>query len=129
MRTLPIRSRQLQVKSEYDVVVMRQEVRQLARDLGLGLSQQAKISTAISAVARALIATGRCTTMRMRTDDQALHPALEISCTLAVQQTPEELAQLEQALHVGEARALVDEAGLSLDGSGALLILRMWLNR
>ena len=51
-----VRTRHLQIRNEYDVVAMRQEVRQVARDLGLGLSQQAKIATAISTVARALIA-------------------------------------------------------------------------
>lgn len=108
---------------------MRQEVRQVARDLGLGLSQQAKIATAISTVARALIVANYSAKMGLRTDDLAPRPALEISCQLEVGQLMTDVAQLEELLHFGEARALVDEASLSLTGGGALFSLRMWLNR
>jgi hypothetical protein len=122
-------TRQLQIRNEYDVVAMRQEVRQVARDLGMGLSQQAKIATAISTVARALIAANCSATMGMRTNDLASQPALEIVCQLALSQLPTDQAQLEELLHFSEARALVDEATLTFDGAGALLSLRMWLNR
>jgi hypothetical protein len=122
-------TRHLQIRNEYDVVAMRQEVRQVARDLGLGLSQQAKVATAISTIARALIAANYSATMGMRTDDLPPRPALEIVCHLPANPLLKDLAQLEQLLHFGEARALVDEASLSLDGGGALLSLRMWLNR
>ena len=101
----------------------------MARELGLGLSQQAKIATAISTVARALLAANYSATMGLRTDDLAPRPALEITCQLVVGQLVTDLAQLEQILHFSEARALVDEASLSLTGGGALLSLRMWLNR
>ena len=121
--------RQLQIHTEYDVVAMRQEVRQVARDLGLGLSQQAKIATAISTVARALIAASCSATMGMRTDDLAPQPALEIACRLVVGELSIDQRQLEELLHFGEARTLVDEASLTLDGGSALLSLRMWLNR
>jgi hypothetical protein len=130
MRISPaVQTRHLQIRNDYDVVAMRQEVRQVARDLGLGLSQQAKIATAISTVARALIAVNCSATMGMRLDDLAARPALEIVCQLAVSQMMLDLAQLEQLLHFGEARALVDEASLALEGGGAILSLRMWLNR
>jgi hypothetical protein len=122
-------NRQLQIRNDYDVVAMRQEVRQLARDLGLGLSQQAKIATAISTIARALIAARYSAMMGMRIDDLALRPALEIACRLSAAQLLADVSQLEELLHFGEARALVDEASLALDDSGALLSLRMWLNR
>ena len=108
---------------------MRQEVRQVARDLGLGLSQQAKIATAISTIARALIAANYSATMGIRTNDLASQPALEIVCQLAGGQLLIDQAQLEGLLQFSEARALVDEASLSLDNGGALLLLRMWLNR
>ena len=130
MRMSPaVQTRHLQICNDYDVVAMRQEVRQVARDLGLGLSQQAKIATAISTIARALIAANCSATMGMRMDEQAPRPALEIICQLVVSQLMIDLAQLEQLLHFSEARALVDEASLALEGSGAVLSLRMWLNR
>jgi hypothetical protein len=130
MRISPAsKTRQLQICNEYDVVAMRQEVRQVARELGLGLSQQAKIATAISTVARALIAANCSASMGMRMDDLASRPTLEIACQLAVGRLSIDLAQLEQLIHFAEARALVDEALLALDSGGAVLSLRMWLNR
>jgi hypothetical protein len=130
MRSSPvIQTRHLQIHNEYDVVAMRQEVRQVARDLGLGLSQQAKIATAISTISRALISANCSATMGIRVDDLASRPTLEIICQLAVGHLSADLAQLEQLLHFGEARALVDEASLALDNGGATLCLRMWLNR
>jgi len=130
MRTPPAaQPYQLPLTCEYDVVAMRQAVRQVARDLGLGLSQQAKIATAISTIARALIAASCRTTIRMRLDDALPRPALEIVCHGPLGVLPGDLAQLEQLLHFGEARALVDAAELALGESGALLSLRMWLSR
>jgi hypothetical protein len=119
----------LQIRNESDIVAVRQEVRQVARNLGLGLSQQAKIATAISTVTRALIAASSSATMAIRTDDLAPRPALQIACQVSVDQIAVDLAQLEQALHFGEARALVDEAALTVEGDMVLLSLRMWLNR
>jgi hypothetical protein len=119
---------QMQIRNEYDVVALRQEVRQLARNLGLGLSQQAKIATAISTVARAVIASRCSAVMSMRADDQGPHPALEVACSLSAPKSLIDLPQLEELLHFGEARSLVDEASLALEESGALLSLRMWLN-
>ena len=124
-----VQTRQLHIHNDYDVVAMRQAVRQVARDLGLSLSQQAKIATAISTVARALIAANYRATMGIRTNELASQPALEIVCQLAMDQLPLEQAQLEGLMQFSEARALVDEASLSLDNGGAVLILRMWLNR
>jgi hypothetical protein len=121
--------RQFHVQSEYDVIVMRQEVRQVARGLGLELSQQAKIATAMSTVARALVASNYSTTMHMRADYQEPRPALEISYQLSTEQAPETLAQLEQTLYFRQARALVDDAWLALADDGALLILRMWIKK
>jgi hypothetical protein len=120
---------QMPIKTDYDVVVMRQHVRQMARDLGLELSQQAKIATAISTVARALIAMNCSTTIWMRTEDIGPQPALVLSCDLPAKQISDDLTQLEQRLHFGAARALVDQATLTLDGNEALLSLRIWLRR
>jgi hypothetical protein len=108
---------------------MRQEVRQVARELGLGLTQQAKISTAISTIARSLIAANCYATMSMRTDVLASRPAIEILCRLSSDHELTNLGELTQLLHFGEAQALVDEATLALESGGALCYLRMWLQR
>jgi hypothetical protein len=120
---------QVPIKTDYDVVIMRQHVRHLARDLGLALSQQAKIATAISTVARALVVMNCSTTIWMRTEDISSRPALVLTCSLPVKQIPNDLTQLEHQLQFGAARALVDGATIRFDGNGALLSLHMWLSR
>ena len=118
--------RELEIRTEFDIVAMRQEVRQAARTLGLGLTQQAKISAAISTIARALLAANCHTTMCMWTDTIASRPVMEISCALSTSQLSVDLIQLTQLLHFGQAQVLVDEATLSLDGDSVLCCLRMW---
>lgn len=120
--------RQLHVQSELDVILMRQEVRQAARDLGLGLSQQARISAAISTIARALVAAHCSALMCMQANKRTTRPMLEISCILSLIDSLNDTNTLEQLLHLGEARALVDEAALWMESEGAHLSLRMWLH-
>ena len=120
---------QLSIKTDYDVVIARQHVRHLARDLGLMLSQQAKISTAISTVARALIVLNCSTKVQLWIDDAAPRPALTVICRFLPRGYLDDLARLEEVLRFGEARMLVDEAALSSDAHGDLLSLRMWLSR
>jgi len=117
------------IKTVFDVVVMRQHVRHLARDLGLTLSQQAKIATAISTVARALVAVDGSTTVQLWVDDAPPHPALAITCRFQSSHQFDDLAYLEQVLRFDDVRMLVDEAALSPDAQGGLLSLRMWLRR
>ncbi len=117
------------MENALDVVTMRQEVRQLARDLGLGLIPQAKISTAVSTIARALITAQGSTTLSLQADERAARPALNITWPLSSNGTPEHLAHLEQVIQFDSTRSLVDEASLISDSHGALLTLRMWLNR
>ncbi|MBN1483236.1 MAG: hypothetical protein JXA37_00815 [Chloroflexia bacterium] len=45
-------SRRVDLLDNYDVVVARQTAREMARDLGFGLTDQARIATAVSEVAR-----------------------------------------------------------------------------
>jgi hypothetical protein len=120
--------REHRITTAYDVIIMRQDVRQAARALGLGLGQQAKIATAVSTVAQALIAAYNHTTVQLWVDDAAPHPALVVTCRFLPSYRIDDLAHQEQVLHFGEARMLVDEAVLSLEKPGVLLSLRMWLN-
>jgi hypothetical protein len=116
------------IANDYDVVLMRREVRQLARELGLGLAQQAKLAAAISMVARTLIAINQGTTIRMWTSELLACPTLEISCSMASQPLLEDSARLERELRFDEIRSLVDMATMSLDGSETLLTMRIQLN-
>jgi hypothetical protein len=119
----------MRVHCEHDVITMRQEVRQMARLLGLGLVEQAKIATAISAVARVLLTLDCTTVFTMRATGQGEHSALEISCVPPFGSEPIDIGQLEQKLNLTSTRLLVDEASLSRDANDLVLILRMRLAR
>ncbi len=101
----------------------------MARELGLGLSQQAKIATAISTIARALISTPGSTIVQLWVDHGAPSPAFVLSCRFVSADQPDNLVHLEQSIRFDETRILVDEAVLSADEYGILISLRMWLNR
>lgn len=121
-------STQLVVSNDYDVVAMRQDVRQQARTLGLGLIQQAKLATAISAVARALLAIQQSTTFTMQTTTRGIRPALEIECVATIHPSSADATEMEQTFHMHEARLLVDETDIILQQNKAHLTLRVWLS-
>ncbi len=118
---------QMIVRNDYDVVAMRQDVRQQARLLGLGLIHQAKLATAISAIARGLLAIHPSPVFTMQMTTEGPRRALEIACIAELGSSIGERTQLEEALHFEEARMLVDEASLALGNHEARLTLRMWL--
>jgi hypothetical protein len=111
--------------TEYDVITMRQEVRQIARALGLGLAEQAKIATAMSTIARVLIDRNRSAMFTLQTINQEAQAALEIVCVLGV--APLDDTQLEQMWNLANVRLLVDEAMLLRDAGEAVLRVRMRL--
>src|SRR3954454_5444842 len=99
------------VTTDYDVATMRQEVRRKARTLGLGLAQQAKITTAISSIARVLLARYRSALFELETTARGTPAALEIACMLGP--VPANGVQLEQIVHLADVQLLVDETTLS----------------
>jgi hypothetical protein len=117
------------VSSEQDVITMRQEVRQVARSLGLGLIEQAKIATAISAVARVMLGLTKGTQFTMRMAGQGETPALEILCKPKLWQASMSIALLEERLNLTNARLLVDEAHMTQQSGEPVLTLRMRLAR
>lgn len=123
----PQQLRHLIINNEYDVVAMRQDVREHARALGLGLIQQAKLATAISAVARAALVLHPQPTFTLQKTTHNTRPALEVACFAALNGAAAQQGQMEQALHLAEARLLVDEASLTLASDGARLTLRVWI--
>jgi hypothetical protein len=115
------------VTTDYDVTTMRQEVRRIARTLGLGLAQQAKITTAISSIARVMLARYHSALFALEPTAQGVPAALEIACMLGP--APADETQLEQVLPLADVRLLVDETTLSYDAGQAVLRLRMHLAR
>ncbi len=113
----------LYVNAEHDIISLRQAVRQMARGVGLGLPEQARITAAISEVARAFLLNGGTARFIIQVTDHNPHPALEVVCVL-----PFAAHANQTSYSLSEACALVDEANLAVFNDGMPLILRMWLN-
>lgn len=110
------------VRSEYDVVSLRQQVRQMARLLGLSLPQQARITAAISSIARALLDAAPGSLFTIQVARRQPQPALEIICIL-----PGVHAAGDRLLY--EASTLADEASVLPHNQDTKLTLRMWLTQ
>jgi hypothetical protein len=118
--------RQVAIRSEFDIVNLRHTVRQMARTVGLDLTRQAKITVAISALARAFLDGQGDVTFVVRVIQNS-QPALEIACLSADTHGAATAEQLEERLNLHEVRLLVDEFDVQLGPSGARLAIRMWL--
>jgi hypothetical protein len=118
--------RQVAIRSEFDIVNLRHTVRQMARTIGLDLTRQAKVTVAISALARAFLDGQGDVTFIARVT-QSDQPALEIACYSADTHGAADAAQLEERLNLHEVRLLVDEFEVRLSANGARLAIRMWL--
>ena len=119
----------VRVQTEYDVVTLRQEVRQLARALGMGLCEQAKISTALSVIARALLLAGPSTVFTIDVASQGAQHVLQIACVSASIFAASGLAEIEQSSYVAEARLLVGDVTISRETHSLILKLRMPINK
>lgn len=128
MTVVGVQPQRMQVSCEHDVIAMRQEVRQMARLLGLGLVEQAKIATAISGIARLLLGDGGGTVFTMRATGSGEQSALEISCT-PLFDTWMDTSYVEERLNLCNTRLLVDEARLSREANELVLTIRMRLAR
>jgi hypothetical protein len=119
---------QLQISTEFDVIALRQAVRQAGRVAGLGPPQQARITAAISEVARALLAAvgDGSFTIRVREDEK---PALEVTCGGGPAGGPATTASLFATPTVAEARSLVDDTRIEAVDGSAQLLLFVWLRR
>ncbi|HEU5011190.1 MAG TPA: hypothetical protein VFT66_01510 [Roseiflexaceae bacterium] len=117
--------RPMTVRSEHDVVVLRQRIREAGRATGLTLTQQAKLTTAVSTITRRLLL--RCSQIMcgIAMDEQNQSPMFVVECRFT-EQTPADGAQAgAHALELHDVQALVDEASVARASGEALLILRM----
>jgi hypothetical protein len=124
-----LRPQQMQICTDYDMITLRQAVRQTSRAVGLGPAQQARMTAAISEVARALLTERGGGFFTIRLDMRASAcPALEVACE-AHPGDDDATNQLYQSAAVAEARALVDEAQVEFADPGPQLLMRMWIGR
>jgi hypothetical protein len=111
---------------EYSVLAVRRRVREVARELGLGTTQQAKITTATSMVARGMLLNNWSGVVTIQQAQQGARSVLEISCSGSESQAGEPPDSAD-VMGYGEARRFVDEARLSWSAGKPTLTLRMWI--
>jgi anti-sigma regulatory factor (Ser/Thr protein kinase) len=118
---------QLQIRTEFDVITLRQAIRQAGRVAGLGPAQQARITAAISEVARALLAAVGDGRFTIRVDEWDAQPALEVTCGGGPGGERATTPSLYATPGVVEARGLVDDARIEAANGATLLLLRVWI--
>jgi hypothetical protein len=118
---------QMYVTTEFHVIAMRQEVRQIARTLGFGLAEQAKIATAISTIARVLLARDQGAMFTLRPIGQGAEAALEVACALG--RASADGVEPAQPLDLANIHLLVDEAAVSCDAGMSVLKICIRLRR
>jgi hypothetical protein len=116
------------VQSELDIVTLRHTVRQFARAIGLDLPRQAKVTVAISAVARAFMGNQNGVMFTVQVSHQMPHPALEIACHTPLAFPTNSMEYVEDALNIQEVRLLVDEFHVGQKDDTITLQMRMWIN-
>jgi hypothetical protein len=121
-------SDEIVVAIDYDVVVLRQHIRQRARALGLGLLQQTKCATAATTIARGLLTRRYGSTFVTLQTEHLARPILQITCTVPLSPTLKDTAQLESMLRLDEVCRFVDDLDLALDEMTACVTLRIWLD-
>ena len=119
---------QIMVIDEYDVIVMRQMVRQMARQNQARLAQQARITSAISGVARELIEQGLSVLFCMLVSEGD-RLALEVRCLPQVDRSQSARLNFEHNVNIKEARRLVDETILEFSDGCPQLTLLIWLEQ
>ena len=120
---------QIMVIDEYDVIVMRQMVRQMARQNRARLAQQARITSAISGVARELIVQGMSVLFSILVNDDGDQLALEVRCLPQVESHQSARLNFEHNVNIREARRLVDETIFAFSDGRPHLTLRIWLEQ
>lgn len=125
MQTL-LETRDVAVHSEMDIVNLRHRVRQVSRAIGLDLTRQAKITAAISAVARAFMLNHNDAVFTVQVA-QYPRTVLQVSCASSTSRCMPALVQLEEQLKVHEVRMLVDEFELTVIDNTVRLTMRMQL--
>jgi len=123
---MAVSRKRFELANTYDIVQTRQYARQMARELGFGLSDQARIATAISEVIQQIIGHGSGGEAFFATLSDGPRQGLECICTGGAA-----LAQLLDAASSrlpGGISRLVDEFVLEHgDGEEMAVVMRKWL--
>jgi hypothetical protein len=118
--------RQVEIHNEFDIVNLRHTVRQMARAIGLDLTRQAKVTVAISALARAFLPDQGDVLFKVQVAREP-RESLEVICISSDTHQAQNAEQLERMLDLHEVRMLVDEFHIVLFSNNVHLTIRMWL--
>ena len=119
---------QLPISCEYDLISLRQAVRQQARAAGLGPPQQARFTAAVSELARLLLhGVGEATFTIGVAADGGGRLALEVACATSSGRGAA-ISRIYDSPSLETARHLVDDARLVSAERGPQLSMRMWLS-
>ncbi len=117
------------ITNEHDVVILRQTLRQLAREQGLPLTRQAKLSAAVTTVARALLhqSPSMTTTVTIFVGEE--HWVLDVTMVIYPVSSACTSDSIEAMSHLAEARSLVDQAYSTIYEQKAELVLQIFFDR
>ncbi|NJP06585.1 MAG: anti-sigma regulatory factor [Chloroflexaceae bacterium] len=117
------------IHNELDIVQVRHTVREYARKAGLHISRQAKVTTAISTLARALLTNYRQIQFAIKILDTLPRAALEVLCFAADTDHTRLIVQTTDPWDLPELHLLVDEVDIHRESQMMELKLRMWLTQ
>ncbi len=115
------------VNKEFDVVVLRQAIREVARSLDLSLVQQARITAAISDIARDLLTHHWSMAFSIQIQPVGLRRAMDVVCYKPDHQPHPSYVEFERKISIASARQLLDEATFTHESGCPLLTLRIWI--
>jgi hypothetical protein len=119
----------LSVCNDYDLITLRQAMRQQARAARLTPPQQARFTAAVSELARLLLhgSSSAVFTVGVSTTESG-RAALEVACAAEAEgDSGSDLSNLFASPALTSARKLVDDACLLDSERGLRLAMRMWL--
>jgi anti-sigma regulatory factor (Ser/Thr protein kinase) len=126
--TSPDQAHEITVRTDIDIVNLRQTVRDTARRLGLSLSHQARVTAAVSTLAHSLLKDNQQAVFRVQVSQGEPAPALEIMCRTRQPYPVQRTDQLREYWHARDVCRLVDEFALQREEQDALLTVRIWRN-
>jgi serine/threonine-protein kinase RsbT len=126
--------RQISIQSDLDVVAARVEGRKLAKELGFGVIDQARIATAISELARNIVRYAGEGKITMRPVEVGGLVGIEVVCQDAgpgiahVESATEGDLAVSNNLGMAVAKRLMDEFNVQSEvGVGTMVTIRKWL--
>ena len=131
-----IQERTLLIRSDLDIVSARVEGRDMAKTLGFGTIDQARIATAISELARNIVLYASEGTVTIRQVERGLKRGIEVFCEdhgpgiEDVSLVMQDGYSTSRGLGMGlpGAKRLMDEFEIdSRPGSGTKIVVRKWL--